>query len=101
MYDTRADVYSWGVLLAELVAQKPPYDGMYLTPTQVTHVKRPKCDAGRMSTTAAGASIWYPSVGHAHVDGDSHRDSLPVWPACTQAVSIKHDRDQPLAGGSG
>ena len=35
VYDTRADVYSWGVLLAELVAQKPPYDGMYLTPTQV------------------------------------------------------------------
>jgi len=38
VYDTRADVYSWGVLLAELVAQKPPYDGMYLTPTQVTHL---------------------------------------------------------------
>ena len=36
VYDTRADVYSWGVLLAELVAQKPPYDGMYLTPTQVS-----------------------------------------------------------------
>ena len=35
MYDTRADVYSWGVLLAELLAQKPPYESMYLTPVQV------------------------------------------------------------------
>lgn len=35
VYDTRADVYSWGVLLAELLSQKPPYDGMYLTPVQV------------------------------------------------------------------
>jgi len=40
VYDTRADVYSWGVLLAELVAQKPPYDGMYLTPTQVRTLAR-------------------------------------------------------------
>ena len=37
VYDTRADVYSWGVLLAELVTQKPPYDGVYFTPVQVRH----------------------------------------------------------------
>ena len=34
-YTGKADVYSWGVLLAEVLAQRPPYDGMYLTPVQV------------------------------------------------------------------
>ena len=35
LYTTKADVYSWGVLLAECLAQRPPYEGMYLTPVQV------------------------------------------------------------------
>jgi hypothetical protein len=36
LYTSKADVYSWGVLLAECLAQRPPYEGMYLTPVQVT-----------------------------------------------------------------
>ena len=35
MYDSRSDVYSWGVMLAETLQQKMPYDGVYLTPVQV------------------------------------------------------------------
>ena len=34
MYDTRADVYSFGVLLAEVLAQKLPYADLYCTPVQ-------------------------------------------------------------------
>ncbi|KAK9833565.1 hypothetical protein WJX81_006548 [Elliptochloris bilobata] len=33
-YDQTADVYSWGVLLAEVLMQRPPYEGLYLTPVQ-------------------------------------------------------------------
>ncbi|KAK9866152.1 hypothetical protein WJX84_009131, partial [Apatococcus fuscideae] len=35
MYDSRSDVYSWGVMLAETLRQKMPYDGVYLTPVQI------------------------------------------------------------------
>ena len=37
LYTTKADVYSWGVLLAECLAQRPPYEGLYLTPVQAIH----------------------------------------------------------------
>lgn len=40
VYDSKADVFSWGVMLAELAAQRPPYDGLYLTPVQVCGVLR-------------------------------------------------------------
>ena len=33
-YTGKADVYSWGVLLAETLSQRPPYEGLYLTPVQ-------------------------------------------------------------------
>ncbi len=33
-YDQKADVYSWGVLLAEVLTQRAPYEGLYLTPVQ-------------------------------------------------------------------
>ncbi|CAL8463015.1 g2549 [Coccomyxa elongata] len=35
LYTSKADVYSWGVLLAELISQRPPYEGLYMTPVQV------------------------------------------------------------------
>lgn len=35
MYDSHADVYSWGVLFAEILQQQPPYEGLYCTPVQV------------------------------------------------------------------
>lgn len=35
MYDSKADVFSWGVMLAELVAARPPYSDQNLTPVQV------------------------------------------------------------------
>lgn len=38
MYDSRADVYSWAVLAAEVLSQKLPYDGHYLTPMQACGV---------------------------------------------------------------
>ena len=41
MYDTRADVYSFGVLLAEILSQKLPYADLYCTPVQVTPLPRP------------------------------------------------------------
>ncbi|KAK9800891.1 hypothetical protein WJX73_007224 [Symbiochloris irregularis] len=34
MYDSRADVYSWGVLFAEILQQQFPYEGLYCTPVQ-------------------------------------------------------------------
>ncbi len=33
-YDQKADVYSWGVLLAEVLTQRAPYEGLSLTPVQ-------------------------------------------------------------------
>ena len=43
MYDTRTDVYSFGVLLAEILAQKLPYADLFCTPVQVSlcHCPRP------------------------------------------------------------
>eukprot|EP01026_Neomeris_dumetosa_P055673 TRINITY_DN50712_c0_g2_i1.p1 TRINITY_DN50712_c0_g2~~TRINITY_DN50712_c0_g2_i1.p1 ORF type:complete len:502 (+),score=87.87 TRINITY_DN50712_c0_g2_i1:131-1636(+) len=35
VYDSKADVYSWGVMFAELVNQRIPYQELYLTPIQV------------------------------------------------------------------
>eukprot|EP01025_Chloroclados_australasicus_P029886 TRINITY_DN2987_c1_g1_i2.p2 TRINITY_DN2987_c1_g1~~TRINITY_DN2987_c1_g1_i2.p2 ORF type:complete len:518 (+),score=63.36 TRINITY_DN2987_c1_g1_i2:270-1823(+) len=35
VYDSKADVYSWGVLFAELINQRPPYSELQLTPIQV------------------------------------------------------------------
>lgn len=35
MYDSRADVYSWGVLFAEVLTQQVPYESMLCTPVQV------------------------------------------------------------------
>ena len=37
-YDQRADVYSWGVLLAEVLNQRPPYEELFLTPVQACPV---------------------------------------------------------------
>ena len=35
-YDQKADVYSWGVLLAEVLRQQPPYEDLYFTPVQAS-----------------------------------------------------------------
>lgn len=35
IYDCKADVFSWGVLLVELLSARPPYGDQYLTPVQV------------------------------------------------------------------
>lgn len=35
LYNSRTDVYSWGVLLVELISQRIPYEDQHLTPLQV------------------------------------------------------------------
>lgn len=35
LYNSRTDVYSWGVLLVELISQRTPYEDHHLTPLQV------------------------------------------------------------------
>lgn len=35
MYDTKADVWSWGVLLSECIMCMMPYGHTYMTPVQV------------------------------------------------------------------
>ena len=40
MYDQKADVYSWGVLLVECLRQQPPYEDQYLTPVDVRLMAR-------------------------------------------------------------
>ena len=43
LYDSKADVYSWGVMFVEILTQRLPYEGQYLTPVQVGasgHVSR-------------------------------------------------------------
>ena len=35
MYDQKADVFSWGVLLVECLRQQPPYEEQYLGPVDV------------------------------------------------------------------
>lgn len=37
LYNSRTDVYSWGVLLVELISQRTPYEDHHLTPLQVRH----------------------------------------------------------------
>ena len=55
LYTTKADVYSWGVLLAECLAQRPPYEGLYLTPVQVhtlpglSHIRHEPHDICRLA----------------------------------------------------
>lgn len=34
-YDSKTDVYSWGVMLVELVLQRGVYDSTYLSPVQI------------------------------------------------------------------
>lgn len=36
LYNSRTDVFSWGVLLVELVTQRPPYEDQHLTPIQAS-----------------------------------------------------------------
>ena len=38
LYNSRTDVYSWGVLLVELISQRLPYQDQHLTPLQVCHL---------------------------------------------------------------
>jgi hypothetical protein len=43
MYDTRSDVWSWGVMTVELITQQKPYATLYATPVQIAiqvHVGR-------------------------------------------------------------
>ena len=47
VYDSKADVFSWGVLFAELLTGRPPYGDAYLTPVQA----RP-CSSRQQATTA-------------------------------------------------
>lgn len=35
LYNSRTDVYSWGVLLVELISQRIPYEDQHLNPLQV------------------------------------------------------------------
>lgn len=36
LYNSRTDVFSWGVLLVELISQQPPYEDQHLTPIQAS-----------------------------------------------------------------
>lgn len=36
LYNSRTDVFSWGVLLVELICQRPPYEDQHLTPIQAS-----------------------------------------------------------------
>lgn len=36
LYNSRTDVFSWAVLLVELVTQRPPYEDQHLTPIQAS-----------------------------------------------------------------
>lgn len=37
IYDSKTDVYSWAVCLSEIVMQRAPYEGLYITPVQVAY----------------------------------------------------------------
>ena len=52
LYNSRTDVYSWGVLLVELISQRIPYEDQHLTPLQVCTL---------LLVTAAGYG-WFPAV---------------------------------------
>lgn len=42
LYNSATDVFSWGVLLVEVVSQKIPYEDHHLTPLQVSMQESPK-----------------------------------------------------------
>ena len=42
LYNSRTDVYSWGVLLVELISQRIPYEDQHLTPLQVCRCLQPQ-----------------------------------------------------------
>ena len=48
LYNSRTDVFSWGVLLVELIAQQTPYEEQFLTPLQVRPWVAPILHLGRM-----------------------------------------------------
>ena len=39
VYDSKADVFSWGVMFAELLSARPPYGDQYLTPVQARNAR--------------------------------------------------------------
>ena len=43
LYNSRTDVYSWGVLLVELISQRTPYEDQHLTPLQVCTLQLVTC----------------------------------------------------------
>ncbi len=43
LYNSRTDVYSWGVLLVELIAQRTPYEDQHLTPLQACTLLHVTC----------------------------------------------------------
>lgn len=36
LYNSRTDVFSWGVMFVELLTQQRPYERLYMTPIQVS-----------------------------------------------------------------
>lgn len=50
LYDTRSDVWSWGVMCVELLAQQKPYAHLYATPVQIALQVGPPRRTPRVST---------------------------------------------------
>ena len=78
-YTGKADVFSWGVLLAEVLSQRPPYEGLYMTPVQVP------------------CTFLSPNPSHASLKACPRPESLlpaPAWraslhaPACSQCPTL-------------
>lgn len=63
VYDTRSDVWSWGVLCVELLTQQKPYTALYATPVQIAiQVGMPGGRAGG-ARDKCGKSGWLPTSG--------------------------------------
>lgn len=101
VYDSKADAYSWGITLMELINQRPPYDGLYLTPVQIAlGVADGKLDPTEMLSPTVNATV----AALAAMCVDPHPEMRPAFSMIVAELEVAIEevaREQAAAAGNG